>query len=661
MTSHPALITSPLITSTPPRRYSGCSSVSATTPNTASSQQSSPFHFAEFQTEIGTLQQRLIEERSRRSSGHPVKRTAETSERIGNTDRPETEAGNSTSRIGEESYVISRELHDGTTSVRPVIKHSSSNTPALAESDPMAVEHLREARQELQAVIEEALEESCEKMESIDNGTFLNLEDAQIKENMQTVALRDDDAQTTQFRSTDNPDGSHLLVQGDEISVALASSPLVSPPASSPISDSADGGLISFEDLVRHQRRNSDSSASHAPLFSPGARSHPTSPSFPPMRSRAGSSCGSLKDGMPSRSRHASILRSPTTVNNTSLSPTPIHISGASQLTKIRRTFSSAKVLESQSKEPPQPEMISIKNVALGNGAGARILSPASILSAAEAASPTNIDGLSATFATKHSADVNTQDSKIPPNADEQEARVPTDQLTKPQSQPHSVGIDYAREPKMHDALYSDFQQQDSTDQPESDQLRHHDTHLWDSVWPSAASNTSSLNTLGHVPYPKPISDVSPALTPRFPIHSRTMSQGYGSVLVHHATMPTHTEQKVPLVHSLSTPRSLSSRPNPPALPYKAPSYNSGIPLSFSSQLTQTSLSSAWPQGPSARRGSIASLGLWPLNKNVNAGGSGRVMEENAEKIDTAGLMEQESGDVTRTVEDESECDVRAR
>ncbi|KAJ9096806.1 hypothetical protein QFC21_005077 [Naganishia friedmannii] len=641
VTNNMALIKSPPSISTPQRRYSGGSNVSATTPNTVSSQQSSPFHFAEFQTEIGTLQRRLSEERRRRSSAHSVKR----SDRVTNARPPEIEAGNVTNDVINKTAAAVSESFGAAIPHRPTMKMSvSSGTASTAESEATAVEHLREARQELQAVLEEALEESCGKMDTIGNAAYAGLEPEQDGDDLETLTREHDDTRDDTTKPLPvNPLGNgappHAQMQADEPTDTLPPSPLMSPLITSPIPDSQGGGSISFEDLVRHQRRNSDSASNTAPLFSPGARSNPSSPAFQPMRSRTGSTSGSLKDGPRSRSRHTSISRSPAVSNTGSQLNAPTQVSGVSQLTKMRRTFSTAKDISNQNCDTQHPESMLLVNGTAGkNGAGERVYSPASILIAAEAAniasreqsrtpSPINVNRAALNEASVASLDQ--ESNKACAMAD--------DQL---QSTDEGVSRVYRW---RDDASHSDMQEQYPVAQSGSDEPAHHDTQLWDSVWPSqAVGNTSHALAPGHVPFPKPITDASPGLRPRLPMHSRTMSTNFGSGLVSNNTSPTQADaNRMPMIHSLSFPRLQSSPHDRPAPLSTVPPYHSGVPLFFSSALNHGVAPSAWPQGSCARRGSLASLGSWPLNKNASADGSGdaprKEIAEDPQTADSAG------------------------
>lgn len=654
-----ALLKSPTSVSTPPRRYSGGSNVSATTPNTTASQQSSPFHFAEFQTEIGTLQRRLSEERSRRSSVHSAKR----SDRAANARLQEIEAGDATDEVPNETVTTAKESSSGTTSERPTMKTSaSSGTASSAESEAIAVEHLREARQELQAVLEEALEESCTKMETLGNTAYINLEIDQNGE-PEILAREDHYPQSVRISDTDHLDQSHLTEGSDKLDTR-APSPMMSPLLTSSIPDPQGGGPISFEDLVRHQRRNSDSASNNTPLFSPGARSSPTSPVPQPMRSRTGSTSGSIKDGPRSRSRHTSISRSPIAANTGNQSTTP----GISQLTKMRRKFSAAEDNDDQSSDTQHSELMLVNGAAEKNGAGERVYSPASILLAAEAAnvasreqsrmsSPTVDNG---TGLKETSAAVRIREPDMPvAGANERETRTHSNQLLGSQSQVRPIDDGVSRVYQWRNASQSDTQEQPPAGQSDSELSAHHDTHLWDSVWPSSTASTSNAITSGHVPFPKPITDASPGLRPRLPMHSRTMSTNFGSGLVSNNTLPTHVDvDRLPMMHSLSFPRAASSHHDRPVPLSTLPSYNSGVPLFFSSALQQGAAPSAWPQGSSARRGSLASLGSWPLNKNASVDPPGNApREETAGKPRTANSTD---GDIPEEDEVESDSHVRS-
>ncbi|KAJ9113626.1 hypothetical protein QFC22_005934 [Naganishia vaughanmartiniae] len=633
--SNLSLLRSPPLVSTPPRRYSGGSNVSASTPNTKSFQQSNPFHFAEFQTEIGTLQRRLSEERSRRSSAHSVKRIAAASDRPVNTQLPEEEHLYATHEATNKTSAISKDGPSSATHERPALKmNGSSGTTSSVESDAIAVEHLREARQELQAVLEEALEESCVNAQSMLGDAYPDLETEQDRDDLETLVHDNDFAEPTQVSDLANSASRSHLDEEKEMLDPLAPSDLLSALVTSPIPDPPSGAPISFEDLVRHQRRNSDSASNNEPRFSPGAGSSPTSPVPQPTRSRTGSTSGNFKDGLRSRSRNASISRSATASNTGSQSNTPNQIPGASQLTKMRRSFSTAKNTD----KGQYPDFMLVNGTAEKNGAGERVYSPASILLAAEAAgvadseqSRTPSPKADIQPATDSSVAGRTPQSNMPlRRADEQDA-FPPHQLVELEPYLRSIDEGASKIYQWRDASHFDAQARYPAGQSESDQSTQHDTHLWDSVWPSsAATNASNASTSGLVPFPKPITNAGPGLRPRLPMHSRTMSTNYGSGSVSNDTSPTHADvDRVPMIHSLSYPRVQSSRHDSPAPLSKVPSYSSGVPLFFSSALHQGGAPSAWPQGASARRGSLASLGSWPLTKNGSISESGGAIEEN--------------------------------
>ena len=157
------------------------------------------------------------------------------------------------------------------------------------------------------------------------------------------------------------------------------------------------------------------------------------------------------------------------------------------------------------------------------------------------------------------------------------------------------------------------------------------DTHLWDSVWPSATSPTHAIEPRG-VSYPKPMSDPrrsgSGALRPRLPMHSRTSSMSihsFSESSVASSSSSSYTSPGLPM-HSLSYARQVA-RPDDPPSPAPAAYPRTGIPLFFSEALTGSSSSSssscappAWAHHPSARRGSLASLGTWPLKRENSVG-----------------------------------------
>lgn len=154
------------------------------------------------------------------------------------------------------------------------------------------------------------------------------------------------------------------------------------------------------------------------------------------------------------------------------------------------------------------------------------------------------------------------------------------------------------------------------------------DTHLWDSVWPSSTSPTTHLieSPRAAVSYPKPMSDPRRALRPRLPMHSRTSSMSIHSFsessVSTASSPPTPSSSSYaspphtlgPMHHTLSFSRPLS-RPHEPASPAAAAQQHprTGIPLFFSEALTAPP---AWAHHPSARRGSLASLGTWPLKRD---------------------------------------------
>jgi hypothetical protein len=152
---------------------------------------------------------------------------------------------------------------------------------------------------------------------------------------------------------------------------------------------------------------------------------------------------------------------------------------------------------------------------------------------------------------------------------------------------------------------------------PDSENIHTPDTHLWDSVWPSATSPPHLPATSG-VSFPKPMSDSRSTLTLRLPMHSRTSSMSMSSISESNSPSPYASPNQgmpMPLMHSLSFPRTHLSRPNEPPVPVPSTHQRTGIPLFFSEALTNSSAPS-WLQHPSARRGSIASLGAWPLKRN---------------------------------------------
>jgi hypothetical protein len=474
---------------------------------------------------------------------------------------------------------------------------------ASIDAEQSGMDHLRGARQELQAVIEEVVGDvfaARAAWESTDKTIQVEASQAPSSVSQGENAMEDEPTQ--------------LGFQDDIVrDVIDTDSALASTPASPTISRSTEpqkNPPVSFEDLVRHRRRSSSSASSQFPLVNT-SRSGPASPTPYPGRSRVGSTADGFMDSLASRTKQAYANHpSPPATRDDHL------LHDANQLTMMRRTFSG----ESRSASPDLPPL----KVDAGNG---RVIAqdmmfrepiaPESILRSLNGVDCGHAQDANETKPTEigtpvHELDSAMLDLKLAKRTDSMEAY-------RPRTSVDTLSAEKQYRSRSNSRSGLDKPSRDAS--PDSEQEHPHDTHLWDSVWPSSATRATHPAASGHVPYPKPISEMRNTLTPRLPMHSRTMSMGMGGITGsgpnsgHNPANHAHIHP-MPMIHSLSFPAA-NQQPPPPFT-----SHTSGVPLSFSAAMNQTSAPCPWPQHPSARRGSIASLGVWPLKRDVSSGGA---------------------------------------
>lgn len=470
---------------------------------------------------------------------------------------------------------------------------TSPERGACPDTDHTGMDHLRGARQELQAVLEEALAEIPAVRGEWEQSADIARVEAGQKLDIQEESPADiQEEQADDPRQLGFPHG--LAHQHTKADSALASTPVS--PSISRASDAQTNPPLSFEDLVRHRRRSSSSASGQSPLIN-SARSGPTSPVPHSNRSRVASSSENFMDSLAARTRQAFVPRPSPPAMQDDHSP--------NQLTMMRRAFSGDGGSSGVDTLPANASRVNA-GVVVQDIVASVPLAPGSILSSPDNgdshntgdAYPTTplesgelVDGTAI-----HDLGSAIREIKLGDRTDESESYTPTTSLAalsaekRYRSRSNSKST---RMPHQSDGSYP-------STPPDPDQP--HDTHLWDSVWPSATARPPHA-TFGHVPYPKPISETRHTLTPRLPMHSRTMSMGIGA--------QTHP---VPMIHSLSFP--LANQQQPTAT---MPHSTTGVPLSFSAAMSQASPPCPWPQHPSARRGSIASLGVWPLKRDTSA------------------------------------------
>jgi hypothetical protein len=594
------------------RGISASSSLSATTPNTTSSNQSSPFHYAEFQNDVGSLQRRLSQERRRRSSAQSVPRPFE---RSGSISAEESESRN-------QSRVDTLKAPDGSNTAQE--ERDGLNVDEV-DTEHSGMDHLRDARQELQAVIEEVVDDVFAARAACDApGKTTQIEGA-------------DTAATSMQEDAGTEDEPTQLGFQDDIVVKSANteSALVSMPPSPTVSRAMEAQKnppLTFEDLVRHRRNSSSASGQAFPCHP--SRSGPGSPVPYSTRSRVGSTSEGVMDSFASRTKQVYGQHpSPPACRDEHVAPE------VNQLTMMRRGFSG----ESRSASPE----VSPLN---GQDGDSRVIphdmmvrgpiAPDSILRTRDGVDFKHADYAAATEARAagrpaegdevHDLGSRIEDIRLAARTDDRGAFRPTSSVAALSAEKQYRSRSNSRSMPPRDAS------------PESEQPPVHDTHLWDSVWPSAAVMNTHPAASGQVPYPKPITEARNTLTPRLPMHSRTMSMGLG-----HGSAGRAHLHPMPMIHSLSFPAA-APQPTPP--PFTSPT--SGVPLSFSAAMSQPATPCPWPQHPSARRGSIASLGVWPLKRDTSTGkwaeqvhtGSGSGNDENrGEKND---IMEEGEDDV---------------
>lgn len=583
---------SPPFPPTPSRGISSSSSLSSTPPNTTSSNQSSPFHYAEFQNDVGSLQRRLSQERRRRSSAQSISRPFE---RSGSISAEEPEIRNQvradTSETSASEICSAQEqakLEEGWI----------LDKVALTDAEQSGMDHLRGARQELQAVIEEVV------------GDVLAARSAWEPTGKMIHVDADQTASSDAEEGNTLEDGPTQLGLRDDIhQSANTESALGSTPASPSMARATEAqktSPLTFEDLVRH-RRNSSSASNQFPQVNT-SRSGPASPTPYSGRSRVGSTADGFMDSLASRTKQVYANHpSPSATRDDHLSP------DANQLTMMRRTFSG----ESRSASPDQPP----SKVDTGDG---RViaqdmmfrepLAPESILRSSNGADCGHAQDANETKPTEIGTPMQELDSamsdiELAERSDSMESYRPTTCLA-------ALSAEKQYRSRSNSRSGPDMPSRDA-----SPEAHPHDTHLWDSVWPSAATRVTHPAASGHMPYPKPISETRNTLTPRLPMHSRTMSMGMGGISGSGPSSgfrpATHAHiHPTPMIHSLSFPTANQQSPPP------FTSHTSGVPLSFSVAMSQTSAPCPWPQHPSARRGSIASLGVWPLKRDVSSGGA---------------------------------------
>ena len=497
---------------------------------------------------------------------------------------PRTTTPASTFECVDEVGLIQRRLSEGRRRRRrrsgismPRGSSEDATSDARMEDDGYAVErsgddveggtgHLRGAREELKAVLEEAIAQmpTCHELHADDAARHVQDTDPSIIAKESAIV------------------GDPSNAKGSAIADALQPSPHLSP-ALSPATP-AFHAPTSFEDTVRHQRHGSVG------------------------QSPAHSSTGAVPAGS-AGSRRTSV----TKASPTSRSPASSRRASAVELTKMRRAFSREQ---------------GRATAGVPSGQERTVVAPASILQFLGRSDDAPITaaeqhpretGLEQVERGLSDLDLNGQRSSEPEQADAGahldatlHPRTALDPL--PATQPNQLNPPSSPPSDSHIA----------------------DTHLWDSVWPSSTSPTHFLEPRG-VSYPKPMSDPRGALRPRLPMHSRTSSMSIHSFSESSASSssPYASPHTAGPMHSLGFgfPRQLS-RPHEPPSPAAPAAYpRTGIPLFFSEALTTTTTSApAWAQHPSARRGSLASLGTWPLKRDnslgVGAGGEGNAVEK---------------------------------
>lgn len=599
------------------RGISASSSLSATTPNTTSSNQSSPFHYAEFQNDVGSLQRRLSQERRRRSSAQSNPKPLE---RSGSISAEELDSRS-------QSRADTLKAPDGVNTAQQETDSINLDKVDMVEAEQSGMDHLREARQELEAVIEEVVGDvfAVKTPREPVGETIQTEEDRATAAGTKEDQVSEDEPTRTGFRD-------EIIQRSANTESALASTP------ASPIVfravEAQKNPPLSFEDLVRHRR--SSSSASGKVVSGTIPRSGPGSPIPRSTRSRVGSTSEGTMDSLASRTQQAYAHHSPPPAGRHE------HVSPeVNQLTMMRRTFSGLS--RSASPELPAPTAQQGDSRVIPHDMMVRgPIAPGSILRTRNGVDHKHSEYAAATEARLGHPPIESnepydlgstiQDLTLTDRAEDGESFRPTSSLA-------ALSAEKQYRSRSNSRTISGRETSPATDEHHA-----HDTHLWDSVWPSAAGRSSHPAASGHVPYPKPIAEMRNTPMPRLPMHSRTMSMGNGSHL-----------HPMPMIHSLSFPAAV---PPPPPPPFT--SHASGVPLSFSAALSQPSTPCPWPQHPSARRGSIASLGVWPLKRssskavdNLKAdGGDGTggipakgddIKEEEGERDDDNGETQKES------------------
>lgn len=500
------------------------------------------------------LQRRLSQDRRRRSSGLSLKRSGGVTEDVESkaSEGPASRRGSLTSET---------------------IQHSEKSGAGDAEES--GTEHLRGARQELQAVLEEAMAEMPLRC---DDGA----------QDLQEI----DEHSSTQMKAQGSPE-----TEGESIFTSPQFAPVFSPS-----SGTQPNAPISFEDIIRHTRRGSIPISGQLPTHTPNG-SGQASPAVCSGTARPTSPSPDRPESGDARSRKTSMTGQPAD-GGRGASPSASRRASAVELTKMRRTFSGE---EGRAGEGTTADATRAEKPELGHTVQG-VVAPASILQYLD-----KQDGKSnSTIPQAGESDlVEVEEGLRGLGLDGQGHR----ESTEAQSHAMDDKRDLASDPAI--PLAATLMDTSPSSPPDSENIHTPDTHLWDSVWPSVTSPPHLPATTG-VSFPKPMSDSRGTLTLRLPMHSRTSSMSMSSISESNSPSPYASPSHgmpMPLMHSLSFPRTHLPRPNEPPTPAPSTYQRTGIPLFFSEALTNSSAPS-WSQHPHARRGSIASLGAWPLKRN---------------------------------------------